>query len=156
MRKFILVFLLLTSSILARDLLAIASNNTLSDSSSKRLSDSELSEVVGGRLDFSRYIRYTTYLSGGKKFAFTSIYELKPQGDRYMQTFIRNLVSSSNEYAAIYYNYNYQTRSEYVNLVVFNPYYKSIRTINMPNHPDVKAIFNSLDSFNMSQLRTGR
>lgn len=48
MRKFILVFLLLTSSILARDLLAIASNNALSDSSSKRLSDSELSEVVGG------------------------------------------------------------------------------------------------------------
>lgn len=48
MRKFILVFLLLTSSILARDLLAIASNNALSDSSSKKLSDSELSEVVGG------------------------------------------------------------------------------------------------------------
>lgn len=85
MRKFILVFLLLTSSILARDLLAIASNNALSDSSSKRLSDSELSEVVGG-LAVSRWneVRYSIDPTNGSYVLFTKHFISLTQEEKLM------------------------------------------------------------------------
>ncbi|WP_281526997.1 hypothetical protein, partial [Campylobacter avium] len=120
-----------------------------SDSSSKRLSDSELSEVVGGFTFYYRTVGRFAYINNlGKRISFTEYYAIVPDGsekpsDLVFYNWLR-VVDPRNEVPAIEATYNFQTNTTNTRLVVVNLKTGSLRN-NFMIHPSAQEMYNDFN-----------